>query len=198
MYIGFLLLLSVFSSSVLASKLNIVTENLHSLQYYDKGEIVGSGVDKVKAVLKHANIKYTLGLNPWPVSYIAAIRDPNTCIFSIGRLKSREDLFTWVFPITHFTTSFYGLKSQQIIINSLSDAKNYKTGVISNDYSHQYLTAEGFTEEEHLVLLSSFDRVFELLEARKGLLDLVILSDAQFTFRSSKNPITRQLKKYIR
>lgn len=195
MYIGFLLLLSVFSSSAFASKLNIVTEDFPLFQYYEQGELVGYAVDKVKAVLQHANINYTLGVNQWSVSYIAALRDPNTCIFSMGRSKTRESLFTWVFPIAHFTTSFYGLKSEHIDVSSLNDAKNYKTGVIRNNYSHQYLRARGFSEDEHLVMLSSFDRVFELLETRKGLLDLVILNDAQFDFRALKDPFTKKLKK---
>ncbi|KAF7764512.1 polar amino acid transport system substrate-binding protein [Pseudoalteromonas citrea] len=195
MHIGFILLLSVFSSRVFATTLSVVTEEFPLFQYYKNGELVGSSVEKVTDVLKRANIDYQIGVNRWSVSYIAATRDPNTCIFSMGRSSTREHLFTWVFPIAHFTTSFYGLKSENIQVNVLGDAKKYKTGVIRNNYSHQYLQARGFSEDQHLVMLSNFDRVFELLQTRKGLLDLVILSDTQFDYRAQTDPFTKQLEK---
>ncbi|MBQ4847271.1 transporter substrate-binding domain-containing protein [Pseudoalteromonas sp. MMG005] len=195
MYIGFVLLLSVFTGSAFAQKLSIVTEDFPLFQYYKNGQLVGEAVDKVQAVLRQAEVDYTIHVNRWSVSYTAALRDANTCIFSMGRSHTREKLFTWVFPISKFTTSFYGLKSENIKIQTLGDAKQYKTGVIRNNYSHQYLKMRGFKEDQQLMMLSSFDRVFELLEARRGLLDLVILNDAQFDYRALTDPFTVQLEK---
>ena len=196
MHIGFILLLGVFSGHVIAQTLNIVTEELPLFQHYDShGKLSGIAVEKVESVLNHAGIDYVINVNRWSISYIAAMRNSDTCIFSIGRSQTRDNLVNWVFPITTITTSFYGLKSSNIKITSLRDAKKYKTGVIRNNYSHQYLKAHGFLEDEHLMMLSSFERVFELLKTRRSHLDLVILSDVHFDHRSLDDPFTQELER---
>ncbi|TQF67489.1 substrate-binding periplasmic protein [Pseudoalteromonas luteoviolacea] len=187
MLLKFVLGFSLLVCSAIAHaqyKLNVVTENFPNFQYINgEGELVGTAADKVKAVLGKAKIDYHISVQTWTTAYNTAARDSNTCIFSMAKNDQRGEKFNWVFPISKFTTSFYALKSSRIAIESVEDAKQYKVAVIKDNYSHQFLVKEGFIEGYNLVLLNSFDRVFELLDARRSFVDLVILSDNQFEFK---------------
>ncbi|WP_256096697.1 substrate-binding periplasmic protein [Pseudoalteromonas luteoviolacea] len=176
-------------------QLNVVTENFPNFQYINgEGELVGIAADKVRAVLSKAKIDYHISVQTWTTAYNTAARDNNTCIFSMAKNDLRGEKFDWVFPISQFTTSFYALKSSKITIEDVEDAKQYKVAVIKDNYSHQFLIKNGFIEGYNLVLINSFERVFELLEARRGFVDLVILSDNQFKFKQQHEPKSAQLE----
>ncbi|MCF6434300.1 MULTISPECIES: transporter substrate-binding domain-containing protein [Pseudoalteromonas] len=193
---AWLIILTVFSYAVSASELNVLTEEFPYFQYTDeRGDLVGSAADKVRRVLNNAEIDYSINVDTWSVTYNAAQRNSNSCIFSIARAQSREKLFDWLFPLGQFSVSFYGLRDKKYSINSLEDAKQYKTAVIRQNFSHLYLKENGFVDEQHLLIISTFDNVFELLATRKGLLDLVILSDIQFEYKSKTEPLAKELEK---
>ncbi|BBN83425.1 hypothetical protein PA25_34100 [Pseudoalteromonas sp. A25] len=191
-----LLVLSFVCFASNANTLNVMTEDFPDFQYTNhEGVLVGSAAEKIKAVLNKAEVDYTFSVNQWSVSYNAAQRNPNSCIFSIARSDSREKLFDWLFPISGFTTSFYGLRSKKYNIEKLDDALQYKTAVIRQNFSHLYLKERGFEEDRHLIMISSFDNVFELLATRKGFVDLVILSDVQFEHKRTTERKTSLLEK---
>ena len=126
----FILLCLLVSLPVL-SAITVVTENLPQLQYQDEnGELVGTVVDKVLTSLKQSNINYEISVNPWSVSYNAALRDENTCIFSIARLPARERDFIWLSKLGRFSASFYSFNFQQISISHLQQAKQYRIAVL--------------------------------------------------------------------
>ncbi|MCF2856080.1 transporter substrate-binding domain-containing protein [Pseudoalteromonas sp. SMS1] len=187
MLLKFVFGFSLLISSIVAHaqyKLNVVTENFPNFQYINgEGELIGAAADKVRMVLDNAQIDYHISVQTWTTAYNTAARDSNTCIFSMAKNDQRGEKFNWIFPISKFTTSFYALKSSRIDIESVEDAKQYKVAVIKDNYSHQFLVKNGFIEGYNLVLINSFDRVFELLEARRSFVDLVILSDNQFKFK---------------
>lgn len=184
---------SLFSK---AASINVVTEVFPDFQYLnEQGELVGSAAEIVKQVLEKSGVDYEISVVNWAIAYNAALRRQDTCLFSVARLASREDQFLWGFPVGKFTTSFYGLKSAKIKINQLGDALNYKTAVIRNNFSHLYLLENGFNEDQHLILISSFDNVFDLIATRKKSLDLVILSDAQYRYRLEMGGIHEPLER---
>ncbi|WP_419148094.1 amino acid ABC transporter substrate-binding protein [Pseudoalteromonas 'SMAR'] len=168
-----------------AFTLNIVTENFPDFQYTnEEGQLIGHAANKVRAVLDGSGLDYSINVLSWPVAYNAALRRDDTCIFSTARNKSREHELEWVFPITRFSTSFYALRERNITLASMTDARQYQTAVIRDNFSHQFLMEHGFVEGKELILINSFDRIFKLLKERKDFVDLVILSDAQYRFRS--------------
>ncbi|CCQ10973.1 hypothetical protein PALB_18470 [Pseudoalteromonas luteoviolacea B = ATCC 29581] len=186
------------NTHVSAASLNVITENFPDYQYVDKdGQLKGQAADLVRNVLNTSGIDYDITVQNWAVAYNAALRRNNTCLFSIARMPAREEQFHWLFPIGRFTTSFYALTSSHIKLNSLVDAKKYKTAVIRNNFSHVYLMERGFNEDQHLILISSFDNVFNLIETRKGSLDLVILSDAQYRHKLSQGEISEPMDKLL-
>ncbi|AZZ95882.1 transporter substrate-binding domain-containing protein [Pseudoalteromonas sp. R3] len=181
-----------------AYTLTLVTENFAHFQYVNgEGELVGHAAEKVVKVLNEADIEYQLSVDNWSISYNSAKRDPNTCIFSIAKSKHRNELFTWVFPIGSFTTSFYALKTANIRIDNLEQARQYKIAVIRDNFSHQFLKSHGFTEGQQLLLIQSFDKIFQLLATRRDSVDLVILSDAQFDHKSKSEPMSSELERVM-
>ncbi|MCF7518040.1 MULTISPECIES: ABC transporter substrate-binding protein [Pseudoalteromonas] len=175
--------------------ITVVTENLPSFQYQNaQGVLVGTVVEEVTTALKKSGVEYTLSVNAWPISYNAALRDEKTCIFSIARLPSREDKFSWIAKLGNFTASFYSFKSQQVQIENLEQAKKYRIAVLKDNYSHVYLSEHGFNEQNQLILLDSFENIYDVLKSRRSSIDMVVLSDEQFNYELKKDKTLSLLK----
>ncbi|MFY8282661.1 substrate-binding periplasmic protein [Pseudoalteromonas sp. SSMSWG5] len=181
-----LLLLIIAKPSFAA--ITVVTENFPNFQYQnEQGELVGSVVGKVKAALEKSGMQYDISINTWSITYNAALRDANTCIFSLARIPSREKKFKWIHKLEGFSASFYAFKSNRLSINNLDDAKKYRTAVLKNNYSHVYLKEQGFNENKQLILLDSFENIYDILKSRRTTVDLVVLSDQQYQFESKND-----------
>ncbi|BBW93563.1 amino acid ABC transporter substrate-binding protein [Pseudoalteromonas sp. PS1M3] len=186
---GFVFLLCVLCSTVKAHEINIVTEVFPDFQYIDaNNKLAGRSVEKVKNALDKTDINYSLSANNWTVSYNAALRDKNTCIFSIVRLPQREDKFVWVSKLEPFESAIFALKSRGIKLNTLNDAKRYKIAVLKDNFSHHYLRERGFNENRHLLLIDNLDKIDKLISTRREILDFVVLSKKQFNYRLKTEP----------
>ena len=191
----YLLILCFACISVNAAEVTIVTEVFPDFQYIDSnGQLAGRSVDKVKKALDTTDIKYSMSANSWAVSYNAVLRDKHTCIFSIVKLPNREDKFSWVAELESFDSAIYALKSRNIRLNTLNDAKNYKTAVLRDNFSHHYLLERGFSETKNLLIIDSLDKIDKLISTRHNILDFVILSNKQFNFRAKREPKLKLLE----
>lgn len=179
--------------------ITVVTENFPNFQHLDaNGELKGSVVDKVMSGLEKSGVDYELSVNTWSISYNAALRDNNTCIFSMARLPARENKFTWIAHIGGFSASFYSFKSEQVKVTNLAEAKKYRIAVLKNNYSHIYLKEQGFDERNQLILLDSFGNIYDVLKSRRSSIDLVVLSDEQFEYESDGDDSLEDLKPVLR
>jgi polar amino acid transport system substrate-binding protein len=178
-----------------AVEITLVTENFPDFQYVDNNsQLVGRSLDKVKTALDNINIKYTILVDNWTVSYNAALRDENTCIFSIARMHNREHKFQWIAELENFESAIYALKSRNIKINTLNDAKRYKIAVLRENYGHHYLLDNNFSESKNLLLIESLDNIDELISTRYDVLDLVVLGRKQFYHRAKNQPKLKLLE----
>jgi polar amino acid transport system substrate-binding protein len=186
---GFVFLLCFLYPVAHANEINIVTEVFPDFQYLDtNNQLAGRSVEKVKNALNAAGINYTMSANNWSVSYNAALRDKNTCIFSIVRLPPRENKFVWIAELEEFESAIFGLKSRGIKLKTLHDAKRYKIAVLRDNFSHHYLLERGFNESRHLLLIDNLDKIDKLISARRDILDFVVLSKKQFNYRLKTSP----------
>ncbi|MBE0380170.1 MULTISPECIES: substrate-binding periplasmic protein [Pseudoalteromonas] len=184
-----ILLLALVSLQSVA-KLNIVTEHFPPAQYLDENnQIVGVIADKVNAVLANSALDYTMSVESWSTAFNMALRDTHTCIYSVTRSKARESEFIWIAKLAELNTYLYALHSKKITITSLEQAKQYRIAVLKDNYSHQYLLSQGFEEGKNLMLMNSFDNIFEIVRNRKNTIDLVVLPEqrAQFEHTRVKN-----------
>lgn len=159
-----------------AAKLTVLTENFAPAQYLDaNNNLVGDAADKVRLALDSTGIDYSISVNDWSMAYNIALRDAQSCIFSISRSPEREDNFIWFARLGQFDTNFYALKSKGIVLNNLEQAKQYRIAVLKDNYSHHYLLSKGFKENENLMLFSNFDNIFKIIQARSSSIDLVVI-----------------------
>lgn len=180
----FVLLLIV--SQHCAAKLTVVTENFAPAQYLDaNNNLVGDAADIVRLVLDSAGIDYSISVNDWSMTYNIALRDPQTCIFSISRSPERESSFVWFAKLAQFDTNFYSLKNKGIVLTSLEQAKQYRIAVLKDNYSHHYLLSQGFKENENLMLFNSFDNIFKIIKARSSSIDLVVIPAQRISHEQS-------------
>ncbi|WP_105172868.1 amino acid ABC transporter substrate-binding protein [Pseudoalteromonas sp. T1lg24] len=180
-------------------KLTVFTENLSGFQYYNEhGKFVGPNFDKVHRALSAANIDYELNVLGWSLAYNGVLRDPNACIFSLARLPMREPHFKWVAKLSHFTAYFYALPEKQIKLESILAAKEYKTAVIENNFSHHYLTQHGFKLGAQLLVIENVDRLFHIMKQRKHVLDLIVLNEKQYKTQREIDKTTPELTKVFK
>lgn len=193
------LLLLVILSPQCFAKLTIVTENFPPAQYInDNNQLTGHVVEKVRKALDASSIDYTISVHSWSTSFNTALRDPQTCIFSVTRSKEREDKLLWIAELAELTTNFYALNSKNIQLDNLEQAKQYRVAVLKDNYSHQYLSSQGFEEGKNLLAMDSFDNIFNIVHSRKNSIDLVILPKQRVDFEQQSQPTADSLQPVLK
>ncbi|AIY67038.1 hypothetical protein [Pseudoalteromonas piratica] len=197
-FIAIFLLIAFVPFSALG-KIIVFSENLTGYQYYNEhGDFVGPNFSKVEKALKRANIEYELNVLPWSLAYNGVMREANACIFSLARLPMREPKFQWVAKLSRFSAYFYALPEKQIKLDSISAAKNYKTAVIENNFSHHFLTQHGFELGAQLLVIENVDKLFHIMRQRKNLLDLIVLNETQYKSKRQLDATAPKLAKVLK
>ncbi len=130
-----------------AIELQIVTEQYPPYNYQENGTIKGIGTEVVRAVLKEAGINGKIKVYPLARALMMATEEKNTLIYCISRTENREKVFTWIGVIAPIDFYFYSLKKRtDIKINSLNDAKKYRTGIVFKDALDEFFVYHNFTK----------------------------------------------------
>jgi polar amino acid transport system substrate-binding protein len=185
-YLALVLLFVIYPSSADNNPvIHIVTEHLPPYQIEDENKnLSGFAVDIIRETMARSHYAYSLKSYPWVRSYKLAQIKENHCIFSIARLKSREDLFKWVGPISKVNnTAMWGLKGQRFEINKLEDAKNYTIAVNRDDIAHIGLLERGFIEGINLYVLDDSKSLINILITRPEI-NLIVADDTTISFRA--------------
>ena len=196
--IVFLLLCAVHASSSWAMRINLVTEHLPPFQIHSPQGISGFATDIVKATAEHAKIAYQIEAMTWSRAYHLAQRDKDTCIYSIAKGASRESQFRWIGKISYSLTSIYSLAERNdIVINTLEDAKKYTIAVTKDDITHHFLLKNGFVEGKQLYVIENVYGMLNLVKNRKDI-DLIIVNDTILKYRAAESGIAEAtLHKHI-
>lgn len=148
--VGFLCLLLVpLAYAADLKSLNYVTESYPPYNFKAGGEVKGIAVDLLQEALKQSGNEITnkaLSIQPWTRAYQSAMKGPNTVLFSTTRTEQREPLFQWVGPISDTRVVLLARKDSNITLNSVSDAANYKIGVIRDDIGEQLALSNGIPD----------------------------------------------------
>lgn len=128
--------------------ITIVTENYPPLSFLDEnGKVQGTSAEPVKKALVKLGIdENVIKVYSWAKSYDMASKDANTFIFNIMRTPNREFKFKWVSKLDSQDVYFYKLKSNNVKISSLEDAKKYKIATRFEDFTEQVLMSKGFEQ----------------------------------------------------
>ncbi|MDN3380969.1 MULTISPECIES: transporter substrate-binding domain-containing protein [unclassified Pseudoalteromonas] len=165
----YLLLLLFIPVSLAQPSVKVVTELSPPNQTRINDSVTGYSTDIVKLILNKASINAAIEIYPWARAYKMARTHPNTLIYSLARTVNREPLFHWIGPVAKFKLGFVKLtKRHDIVINNLSQARQYNVAVQRNDLAYNVLTKYGFS----VVLTSDIQKSYHLLLAKK--VDLII------------------------
>lgn len=175
-YIVVLFVLSTLSA--LAQHVNFVTEDLPPFQILKKdGNHTGAAIEIVSAVIQEAGFNANIKIYPWARAYNLGQNQKNTFIFSLIRSEEREQLFQWIgelYTIKPFLAKL--ANSDKVNIETLNDAKQFKTGVIRHAIAEDYLVKKGFVINQHIYNSSSYNLLWQNLF--NGRTDLVFTNNA--------------------
>lgn len=166
-----LALLILHNSTANAEKVVVYTELLPPFQYINSDKVAGAATEKVKHILKSAELDFDLHIVPWARAFNIVKTTPNTLIYSINRTPEREPYFYWIAVIAKIGNSFISLKSNEIRINSLEEAKAYVTAVVREGYAHGILLEQGFVSDKNMYVVATLEQQISLL--LKGKIDFL-------------------------
>jgi polar amino acid transport system substrate-binding protein len=156
-----------------AAELLVVTESMPVFQHMDHGQIAGSNTKVVRAIIAEAGLDAEFQIYPWVRAYKLALQRPDVLIYAIARTKDREELFHWIGPLADFRLAFIRLKSNsKAAVWQLSDARSLTIAVQQQDSTFQFLSAQGFTEAEQLMVVADTQQSWSLLAKAK--VDLIV------------------------
>lgn len=164
--------------------IKVVTEQWPPYNYLDAdGNFKGIATDIVIRTLEHAEVNYDINLYAWNKSFKLAKDNENTLLFTIYRLKQRENQFQWICPLIETgDVNMYTLKERNDIkVTSLEDAKNYIIGTVGTGSTYDHLIANGFKVNVHLDIGS--DELANIKKLLAGRIDVVIQQSDLLTGR---------------
>lgn len=146
-----------FTSLLMGSELNILTEEFPPYNYKKDGEVKGASTAVVRAIQKKLNDTNKVTMSPWNRGYSLTLKKPNYALFSTSRLESRENLFQWVGPIGKIDSYLFKHKDSTFEVKTLNDAKKVKliSAGSSKDASYLILESKGFKNLSTLDTLAS-------------------------------------------
>lgn len=157
----------------IAEEITVVTEQWPPYNYEENGEIKGISTEIVRATLEKAGIKGKIYIYAWARAYKMVSEQKNVLIYTILRNEKREKLFKWIGPIVPLSNIclFKVEGRNDIIINSLEDAKQYRIGVAKNSSTHQLLLDKGFVKGKNLFPVTKQKQ--NIAKLFKGRIDLI-------------------------
>ncbi|BDT69183.1 L-cystine-binding protein FliY [Comamonadaceae bacterium OS-1] len=185
-------------SAQASETIRILTEEYPPYNFTDKGRITGLGTEVVQAVLKEINIEGQFQSLPWARAYETTQTSANVLIYSINRSKEREKLFKWVGPITPTDFYLFALKTRNLHLASLEDAKTLQIGTVNQDIGEQYLVTQGFVLGHNLQSSTRYELNYEKLKL--GRVDLWVMNElgAYYMVRQAGDDPAEVLNKALR
>jgi len=157
---------------MLQTKLLAVANNSSQLQYYDNGENKDPSIGILKAVLQQAQLEANVEFMPWVRAFSIAKNKPNTLILSMIRTPDREADFHWIIKVSNLSRVFISLRDKpENKVDDMQQAKQKLIAVVQGSASYNELTANGFSEQQNLYVVTDSELMVTLLES--GRVDLV-------------------------
>lgn len=130
-----------------ATALTVLTESYPPFNDATEDGLVGSSVAVVEALLHKLGEQAEIRLMPWTRAYNIALKEPETCLFSMTRTPEREPLFKWVGPIG-ITRLVLVTRTGGPAIASVAAAKQLHLAAGKNTPGHYLLKNHRFEQFE--------------------------------------------------
>ena len=177
------------------NKVSFVTEIMPPFQLREQGRLGGFAVELMDSVIERAKLKANIEVLPWARAYHIALNTPNVFIFTLVKTQQRMEKFIWIDEYYVATDSFYALRSRDdIVINSIKDAKKYITCIPRNDVGEQRLLELGF-DNRHLKKVAFQAQCLGMLHRNR--IDLNLFNELGIRSLAQKFAVDRQVFKRV-
>ncbi len=116
------------------------------MNFAENGKVTGLATEVVQELMIKTRTSSDIQIVTWEEGYKAVMEKPNVALYSVAMTPERQPLLQWVGPIAIMETNFYARKGSSFGIRLLEDAKKVPNiVVVKDDYTEQFLRAEGFS-----------------------------------------------------
>jgi len=137
-------LLSFLTFSTFAADLNMLTDNHPPLHFQQGDELVGFGVDVVKALAERTGDRVHLQQLPLLRALRVASTESATAVFTVLRTAEREGQYQWVGPLLDVETALYAADNTHQQVRSLLEASNLGAIAVPRKWLvYSYLQKQG-------------------------------------------------------
>ena len=177
-----ILLLFLMVGPIYAQEITIWAEKFEPYGYEENGKIAGFASDIVRFIVEDSQIKvkkWTMA--PWARALLETQNTPNSVLYTVVRRPERENMFHWIGPISNRNQYLYKLRSRDdIVVNSMEDAKKYKLGAVYGTAVTELLLSKGLKPYE----VPNHDQTLKMLLV--GRLDLIVHLDYSLAYMAKK------------
>lgn len=177
----FLIVLFLFilsPSCVFAEHITMQAILYPPLVYQEDEELRGVVPEVVRAIQTMIGDTNPIQVAPWLRAYNQTQNFTQQALFAIVRIPEREDLFKWVGPVFGEGDYFFKRTGADLKIVSLADARQVgRIAVRKGGYTHQLLTAKGFT---NLDIGPTYESSYKKLV--QGRVDLVLMGERTYSY----------------
>ena len=179
------------ASPVLAQQAITLTTELYPPFSYrgEDGKYHGSSMEQVEALMRHADIPFTIEIMPWARAITLAETKPMHCVFSAARIAEREARFKWVTPISVDHYILVRRADAAVKAGTMEEAKRLTIGTHRADFTETLLRERGFPSIDLSADVES--TLKKLLERR---VDLMPMSETVYErLKSEGKPVEMAL-----
>ncbi len=185
-----LIILGLSVIDIQAVELEIVAEDYPPFEYEEEGKMKGFTVELIQAILSKTAHQGKTQLYPWARAELMSLQKENVLIHTLTRSAKRENLYKWVGPLAPREMYYFKLKERKDIhINTLEDAKNYRTIAIIGHSVTKYLLSKGFEMGKNIYSVTSDKQRIKMLFL--GHADLICIIEPILYWRLKQSGIDR-------
>lgn len=138
-------LLCTLSTIASAQHLTLLTEEYPPFNMTaSDGHPTGVSTDIVRALMKEAQIDFTIDVVPWQRAVTQAHVEPNTCVFSMSRTAEREPNYRWIGPLVSNDWALFAKAGSGKKPADLAEVKGAHIGSYNGDAIVDYLQTRGY------------------------------------------------------
>ncbi|GMM68217.1 transporter substrate-binding domain-containing protein [Alteromonas sp. MTD1] len=165
----FMVALLSFNTHAHQPSICFVSELVAPFYWLDEnGAPQGANVDLAEAMKPLLPFSSTLEHMPWARAYKEAVNKPNIVLLTLLKSPTRSSQFHWLGAITTVNASLIGLAhnaNEEIV--TLEEVKSKRVGSIRGYGAAEYLTKQGFKENENLILVTEPQQLWNLLYSER-------------------------------
>ncbi|PSF09732.1 amino acid ABC transporter substrate-binding protein [Marinobacter fuscus] len=145
-------LLAFAGSATAAEEFRIYTEQYPpynmtttgQLFAHSEDEVTGVCTDIMKALLKRANLSYSIKLRDLSYGMNRSKNHSEHGVYCVSKTDERAPFFQWIGPISKIEWTLFAKPGSDMKLDSLDDARQYRIGGYKGDIMTGYLEDKGF------------------------------------------------------